>query len=109
MDNTCVMCGAIIPEGRMICPKCEKDDIHRKDSNMIEAIINIDTIDKVKEFYNLCSKCNGDITVYSERYIVSGKSIMGLFSLDLSKPLKVEFYGNIPYDVKEGMKKFIVN
>ena len=24
MDNTCVCCGAIVPEGRMICPICEK-------------------------------------------------------------------------------------
>ena len=24
MDNTCVCCGAIIPEGRMVCPNCER-------------------------------------------------------------------------------------
>ena len=31
MDNLCVICGATIPEGRQICPKCEKrrwDDEH---------------------------------------------------------------------------------
>ena len=71
--------------------------------------INIDTVDKVKEFCNLCSKCVGEVSVYSGRYIVSGKSIMGLFSLDLCKAVEVEFYGDIPYEVKEGMKKFIVN
>lgn len=26
MDNICVSCGAIIPEGRQICPKCEKEE-----------------------------------------------------------------------------------
>jgi hypothetical protein len=47
--------------------------------------------------------------VKSGRYAVNAKSIMGLFGLDLSRPLKVEFYGNVPYEVKEGMKKFTVD
>ena len=49
------------------------------------------------------------MSVYSGRYIVSGKSIMGLYSLDLSKTIEVEFYGDIPDEVREGMKKFIVD
>lgn len=109
MENTCVMCGRIIPEGTMVCPICKDDVLNKKETNLIEAVVNIDTVDKVKEFCNLCSKCAGEVSVYGGRYIVSGKSIMGLFSLDLTKPLKVEFYGDIPYEVKEGMKKFIVN
>ena len=76
---------------------------------MIEVIININTVNKVKDFCNLCSKCSDDVLVYGGRYIVSGKSIMGIFSLDLTKPLKAEFYGDIPLEVKEGMKEFIVN
>lgn len=76
---------------------------------MIEVMIKIDTVDKVKDFCNLCLKCVDDILVYGGRYIVSGKSIMGLFSLDLTKPLKVEFHGDIPDEVREGMKKFIMN
>ena len=80
-----------------------------KENIIIEARVNIDTIDKVKEFCCLCSKCIDEVLVYSGRHIVSGKSFLGLLSLDLSKPLKVEFYGGIPYEVKEGMKKFIVN
>lgn len=108
-ENRCVICGQVIPEGIIVCPVCEKHHNDAKNSNAIETIINIDTIDKVKEFCDLCSKCVGDVEVYGGRYIVSGKSIMGLFSLDLTKPLKVEFYGDIPYEVKEGMKKFIVS
>lgn len=79
------------------------------DSPPIEVRVLIDTIDKVKSFCDLCIKCVGDVEVCGGRYIVSGKSIMGLFSLDLTKPLKAEFYGDIPSEVKEGMKKFIVN
>lgn len=108
-ENKCIMCGNVIPEGRMVCPNCEKIDVDTKESSFIETIINIATVDKVKEFCNLCSKCTDDVLVYSGRYIVSGKSIMGLFSLNLAKPLKVEFYGDIPYEVKEGMNKFIAN
>lgn len=71
--------------------------------------IKIDTIEKVKDFCNLCAKCDGDIMVYSGRYVVPGRSIMGLFSLDLTESLKVEFHSDIPCEVKEDMKKFIVN
>lgn len=74
---------------------------------MIEAIVKLDTFDKVRGFIELTSKCTEDVLVYSGRYIISGKSIMGMYSLDLSKPLKVEFYGEIPYEVREGMEKFI--
>ena len=34
---------------------------------------------------------------------------MGLFSLDLGKPVNVKFYENVPCEVEEGMKKFIVD
>ena len=109
MKNTCVMCGCVVTKGMMVCPTCKYTTLSRKDFNMIEVIINIDTVDKVREFCSLCSKCNGEVTVYGGRYIVSGKSLMGLFSLDLSKNLKAEFCGDIPNDVKEGMKKFIID
>lgn len=109
VENRCVVCGDIIPEGIMVCPTCENNHMDIKNSNVTETVVNIDAIDKVKEFCNLCSKCSGEVEVYSGRYIVSGKSMMGLLSLNLTKPLKVEFYGDIPYEVKEGMKKFVVN
>lgn len=108
-ENRCVMCGQVIPEGTMVCPNCEKHHKDVEDLTLVETVVNIDTVDKVKEFCNLCLKCVGSVKVYGGRYVVSGKSIMGLFTLDLTKPLKVEFYGDIPNEVKEGMKKFIVN
>ena len=76
---------------------------------MKEITVKIDTVAKVKEFCKLCSKCLEDVSVYGDRYIVSGKSIMGLLSLDLTKPVKVEFNENISTEVEEGMKNFIVN
>lgn len=104
--DRCVMCGEIIPEGRMVCHKCE--DVEPS-FETTKVMVLLDKIADIKEFVNLVSKCSDDVTIGSGRFAVDAKSIMGLFSLELSKPLKVEFYGDIPYEVKEGMKKFIVN
>lgn len=54
---------------------------------MKEVTVKIDTIDKVKEFCRRTNRINSDIIIESGRYAIDGKSIMGLFSLDLSKPL----------------------
>ncbi len=105
-EERCVMCGVSIPEGRMICHKCE--DVEPS-FYTTKVMVLLDNVTDIKDFVNLVSKCSDDVTIGSGRFAVDAKSIMGLFSLDLSKPLKVEFYGDIPYEVKEGMKKFIVN
>ena len=105
-EERCVVCGEIIPEGRMVCLKCECVE---PSFDTIKTSVLLDKIADIKDFVNLASKCRDDVVVKSGHYAVSAKSIMALFSLDLSKPLKVEFYGNIPYEVREGMKKFIVN
>lgn len=105
-EERCIMCGKPIPEGRMICPKCE--DVEPS-FDTVKATVLLDKIADIKDFVNLTSKCSDDVTIGSGRFAVDAKSIMGLFSLDLSKPLKVEFHGDIPDEVKEGMKKFIVN
>ena len=104
--NTCVVCGVTIPEGRMVCPNCENME---PNFDTVKITVLLDKFTDIKDFVNLVSKCADDVTIGSGRFIVNAKSIMGLFSLDLSTPLNVEFYGDIPYEVKEGMKKFIVN
>ena len=98
------MCGEPIPEGRMLCHKCE--DVEPS-FETTKVMVLLDKITDIKDFVNLVSKCTGDVTIGSGRFAVNAKSIMGLYSLDLTKPLYVEFYGNIPYEVREGMKKFI--
>lgn len=46
--------------------------------------IRINTIDNVKDFVSICSKYqDSDINVKQGRYIVNGKSILGIFSLNL--------------------------
>ena len=56
---------------------------------MEEFTIKLDSIDEVKEFVALTNKCAFDIDLMSGRYAIDAKSIMGIFSLDLSKPLKM--------------------
>lgn len=55
---------------------------------MLTFFINLSDIDKVKSFCNNASKCNFDIDLVSGRYIIDAKSIMGIFSLDLSKKIQ---------------------
>ncbi|MDR0273527.1 MAG: HPr family phosphocarrier protein [Clostridiales bacterium] len=52
----------------------------------------LDTVDKVKGFVNTVAPLEGDIDLGSDRYVVDAKSIMGIFSLDLAKPLKVTIH-----------------
>lgn len=47
-------------------------------------------INDVTDFVNIVSVFEGGVNLSSGRYIVDGKSIMGIFSLDLSKPIKLE-------------------
>ncbi len=49
--------------------------------------ILLDSVEKVKKFVDLAAKIPCDIDLKSGRYTVDAKSIMGIFSLDLKKPL----------------------
>ncbi len=49
--------------------------------------VSLNTIDKVKDFATLTTKQAFDIDLVSGRYLVDAKSIMGIFSMDLSKPI----------------------
>ena len=76
---------------------------------MIETMIKLDKVGAASGFANLTPKIIGDVTLYSDKYVVNGKSIMGIYSLDLTKPIKMEIDGEIPDEVKEGMKRYIVD
>ena len=54
---------------------------------MIEFDMNLSSINDVKDFVNTVSRYDFDVDLISGRYIVDAKSIMGIFSLDLTKPL----------------------
>lgn len=54
----------------------------------------LSSINDVKDFVNTVSKYDFDVDLTSGRYVVDAKSIMGIFSLDLSKPIKVEVHSD---------------
>ena len=52
----------------------------------------LDSIDKVKGFVNDISRFNTDFDLISGRYVIDAKSIMDIFSLDLSKPIELTIH-----------------
>lgn len=56
---------------------------------MKTANIRLSTIADVREFVGDIAAFDGDVDLSSGRYVVDGKSIMGIFSLDLLSPIKL--------------------
>lgn len=54
--------------------------------------ISLNSIDKVKAFVNDVTKFDADFDLVSGRYVIDAKSIMGIFSLDLSKPIDLNIH-----------------
>ena len=54
--------------------------------------ISLNSIDKVKSFVNDITKFDYDLDLVSGRYVIDAKSIMGIFSLDLSKPIDLNIH-----------------
>lgn len=93
-----------MPEGRIVVR--QKADLHtlrvcdileqvlrtgkeKKESIMKTVSISLNSIDKVKSFVNDLTKFDDDFDLVSGRYVIDAKSIMGIFSLDLSKPINL--------------------
>ncbi|HIR76267.1 MAG TPA: HPr family phosphocarrier protein [Candidatus Choladousia intestinipullorum] len=54
--------------------------------------ISLNSIDKVKSFVNDITKFDNDFDLVSGRYVIDAKSIMGIFSLDLSKAIDLNIH-----------------
>ena len=66
------------------------------------------SINDVKDFVNVVNKYDFDVDLTSGRYVVDAKSIMGIFSLDLSKPIRVEVHSEDCEIFCSEIKAFIV-
>ena len=69
--------------------------------------IMLTSINDVKNFVNIVNNYDFDVDLVSGRYVVDAKSIMGIFSLDLSKPIKVEIPTDDCDDFLNDLKPFI--
>ncbi|MDF2472299.1 MAG: hypothetical protein K0R92_843 [Lachnospiraceae bacterium] len=71
--------------------------------------ISLNSIDKVKSFVNDITKFDSDFDLVSGRYVIDAKSIMGIFSLDLSKPIDLNIHNEDSIDsIIELLKPYIV-
>ena len=72
--------------------------------------ISLNSIDKVKAFVNDITKFDNDFDLVSGRYVIDAKSIMGIFSLDLSKPieLNIHYEGNVD-EILSVLQPYIVD
>lgn len=74
---------------------------------MTTVSIMLSSIDDVKNFVNLVSKCDFDVDLVSGRYVVDAKSIMGIFSLDLSKSIEMQIHSDDCAAFMEELKPFL--
>ena len=63
-------------------------------SFMKSVKISLEMAQKVKDFVKIVQDYPYEILLKSDKYVVDAKSILGIFSLDLSKPLTVEIYSD---------------
>ena len=70
--------------------------------------ISLNSIDKVKSFVNDVTKFESDFDLVSGRYVIDAKSIMGIFSLDLSKPIDLNIHSENTDEILEMLKPYIV-
>ncbi|MBR4112594.1 MAG: HPr family phosphocarrier protein [Ruminiclostridium sp.] len=75
---------------------------------MTEFNVKITTINDVKKFVSTVMTFDYDIDLVSGRYAIDAKSIMGIFSIDLSKELKLIAHTDDAVELKEAVNEFIV-
>ena len=76
---------------------------------MTSVVVNINSIDKVKKFVNVLTVYDNDFDLVCDRYVIDAKSIMGIFSLDLSQNLKLNIQKDNDVDaILADIDEFIV-
>ena len=84
---------------------------HRKKRrrHMKTVKVSLNSIDTVKSFVNVVTKYDSDFDLVSGRYVIDAKSIMGIFSLDLSKPIDLNIHAESNADgILEELKPYII-
>ena len=66
-------------------------------------LVNINSVEKVKAFVQITSRVDFEADLVSGKYVVDAKSIMGIFSLDLSKPIELKVCGKENRKTAESM------
>ncbi len=75
---------------------------------MKKVTVSLASINDVKSFVNIVTKYDFDVDLISGRYVVDAKSIMGIFSLDLSQPIEVQVQNDDCAAFMDEIKPFII-
>ena len=79
-----------------------------EDILMTTVNVSLNSIEKVKSFVNDISGFKADFDLVAGRYVIDAKSIMGIFSLDISKPIQLNIYAESDEDkIMEAIKPYI--
>ena len=70
--------------------------------------IMLGTINDVKGFVNTVSRYDFEVDLVSGRYAIDAKSIMGIFSLDLSKEIELQAHSEDCDEFLTAIKPYIV-
>ncbi len=71
--------------------------------------IKLSLAENVKTFVNIVNRFPYDIDLRAGRHVVDAKSILGIFSLDLSKPVTLEVYDDNCQDLMDEIKSFVID
>jgi len=74
---------------------------------MKSASIKLSEAEKVKAFVNIVNRYPYDVDLRAGRHVVDAKSILGIFSLDLSKPITMEIYSDSCDDLLGDVTPFL--
>ena len=75
---------------------------------MQAVTISLTQVSQVKKFVNLVGQAPFDVDVVSGRYTVNAKSMLGIYSLDLSKPIQVVIYSDDCEQLKKELRELMV-
>lgn len=70
--------------------------------------ISLNSIDKVKSFVNAIAQFDFDFDLVSGRYVIDAKSIMGIFSLDLSKPITLNIHADETQEILGKLSLYLI-
>ena len=75
----------------------------------VQISFDTDTLAKVKSFFNEVTKFDNEFDLVSGRYVVDAKSIMGIFSLDLTKPITLNIHTDENVDkILDTLKDYLI-
>ena len=75
---------------------------------MKSVTLKLTQAEEIKEFVNTVNRYSYEMDLRAGRHVVDAKSILGIFSLDLSKPISLEVYSDDCADLMEDIKRFMI-